>query len=336
MRKSIVLTWLAWAVSLILNGCAGPQPKPTAALQGAGQATSAPAAQAEAGPQAGRGNSPGNIVNKGLAAIDGDWIYYRNEADGGRLYKMKVDGTGKAKLSDNKPVYINALGGWVYYAKDGSTIYRVRTNGKDEAPLTTVRATYVSVVDGWVYYRSEADKGAIYRVKADGSGATKLNSHDSRCINVVDGWIYYVDAAGSQAVKGLVYKMKVDGSGQVQLGKMVASDLNVAGGYIYYTEHPEGKPVTTGRMKADGSEATAIAQDNWRYLNVAGDWMYCAPDKDSGYLYRARLDGSGATKLSDDKHVSWINVVGDWVYYDVAGGDPQWVKVDGNGRHPVD
>jgi hypothetical protein len=326
--------------ALILLGCGGPQ----APAQQGGQPKEAPTtaagqppAQTGAEPQTGRGNTPGNIVNDGLAATDGEWIYYSNPADEGRLYKMKPDGSGKTKLSDNKDAeYINVVGGWVYYARSGSYIYRVRTNGKDEAQLSKTAATYVSVVDGWIYYHNKADKGAIYRMKTDGSEVTKLNSQTSSYINVADGWVYYIDITGSQLVKGPAYRMRVDGSEQTRLGDRIVSNLNVAGGYLYYTEHPEGGEVTTGRMKLDGSEATTIANDNYRYLNVTADSIYYAPDQDSGQLYRAALDGSGATRLADDKHVKSINVVGDWIYYDVSGGEPQWVKVDGSGKRPVD
>ena len=37
-----------------------------------------------------RGNSNGNSSNGGLAAIQGDWIYYTNDADGEKIYKIKL------------------------------------------------------------------------------------------------------------------------------------------------------------------------------------------------------------------------------------------------------
>ena len=46
-----------------------------------------------AGNQNERGNTAGNINNGGIAAIKGDRIYYRNDANGGRLYSMRTDGS---------------------------------------------------------------------------------------------------------------------------------------------------------------------------------------------------------------------------------------------------
>ena len=42
-----------------------------------------------------RGNSVGNINNKGIAARQGDWIYYQNDDDVGNVYKIKADGNGR-------------------------------------------------------------------------------------------------------------------------------------------------------------------------------------------------------------------------------------------------
>ena len=57
-----------------------------------------------------RGNTAGNLVNWGLAAGQDGWVYFCNIYDNRRLYKMKLDGTGSAKLSDDAVLSINVLG----------------------------------------------------------------------------------------------------------------------------------------------------------------------------------------------------------------------------------
>ena len=42
-----------------------------------------------------RGNTAGNIINGGIVAIQGDWIYYSNQSDDGKLYTVKTDGSKK-------------------------------------------------------------------------------------------------------------------------------------------------------------------------------------------------------------------------------------------------
>ena len=43
------------------------------------------------------GNSLGNIVNGGIAAQAGDWIYYRNTYDVWKTYRIRTDGSGKQR-----------------------------------------------------------------------------------------------------------------------------------------------------------------------------------------------------------------------------------------------
>jgi fibronectin type 3 domain-containing protein len=41
------------------------------------------------------GNTSGNLHNDGFVLQDGDWIYYKNNMDSDKLYKIKSDGSGK-------------------------------------------------------------------------------------------------------------------------------------------------------------------------------------------------------------------------------------------------
>jgi len=74
------------------------------------------------------GNTFGNMNNHGIFSLQGDWIYFANNSDNGKLYKVKIDDTGEIKLSDDQAICINVIGEWVYYF-DFSGIYRIKTNG---------------------------------------------------------------------------------------------------------------------------------------------------------------------------------------------------------------
>lgn len=89
------------------------------------------------------GNTSGNINNYGWVAIQGDWIYYRNDALNGNLYKVKTDGTKKTKLNDDDVVNINVVGDWIYYfdvksrsfAGDVYHIYRIKIDGTEKTKI---------------------------------------------------------------------------------------------------------------------------------------------------------------------------------------------------------
>jgi len=125
-------------VSSIVNGTASKPNGASSAPSSKVTSSKAPVAPAVNT----RGNSTGNITNGGYAAIQGDVIYYHNGGDNGKLYKIKTDGSGKQKLSDDKADYINVIGDWIYYIAgrysneyggqvydDNTKMYRMKTDG---------------------------------------------------------------------------------------------------------------------------------------------------------------------------------------------------------------
>ena len=72
--------------------------------------------------------------NMGSINIEGDWVYYQNKDDYGKLYRIKTDGTCKQKLNNNYSHSIHIIGEWIYYFDDYydnnyGNLYRVRTDG---------------------------------------------------------------------------------------------------------------------------------------------------------------------------------------------------------------
>ena len=144
-----------------------------------------------------RGNSVGNINNAGIAALQGDWIYYTNYGNNKSLFKVQVNGTDRIQITNDYSGNINVIGEWVYYTRwenisTGNQIYQIRTDGTDRAKLNNDNASSINVVGDWIYYISVTDDRNIYKMRTDGSERTKLNNDKSYSINVVDRWIYYI------------------------------------------------------------------------------------------------------------------------------------------------
>lgn len=81
-------------------------------------------------------------VDKGYHInVVGDWIYYSNSQDGGKLYKIKTDGSGtKYKLSDLKTDYINVINDSIYIVTDSQRktyMLPIETDGKIQPKLIT-------------------------------------------------------------------------------------------------------------------------------------------------------------------------------------------------------
>jgi len=308
-----------------------------------------------------RGNTVGNIVNMGLAAKEGDWIYYPSN-DGGRIYKIRTDGSERTRLSDDWSRSINVVDGWIYYygaGDNGYGIYKMRTDGSERTRLSDNQTLWITVVDGWIYYNNWNDDSKIYKMRTDGSERTKLNNERSYDINVVDGWIYYtVHHITHDLDNNSIYKMRTDGSERTKLFSWPSlAQINVVDGWIYYVDvdsytyaryHGFDWPYKEGiyKTRTDGSGRTQLTEDNPGYfgsINVADGWVYYTNTEDKRRIYKIRTDGSGRTRINDDP--SWcVNVVGDWIYYayyEEFGGDVLADKIykmrtDGSERQKVD
>ncbi|HDK7163290.1 TPA: DUF5050 domain-containing protein [Clostridium botulinum] len=89
-------------------------------------------------------------VDKGyhLNIVDG-WLYYSNAEDGGKLYRIKEDGSGeKKKLADLATDYINIVGDTMYLISGGKTYtLPLNTDGTIKPTLVTKDNNGNTVVD---------------------------------------------------------------------------------------------------------------------------------------------------------------------------------------------
>lgn len=160
------------------------------------------------------GNTTGNNINGGLAAKQGDWVYYGNTSG---LYKTRTDGTEVIKLIGEASSNINVVDDWVYYVNvDGRkrTLSKIRTDGTEltRFDITNV-GPEVSVVDDWIYYNAYDENNFVnlfYKVRTDGTRVTRLSRGSCESINVVDGWIYYINAFP-------VRKVRTNGTGKKEI-----------------------------------------------------------------------------------------------------------------------
>lgn len=257
--------------------------------------------------QGNQGNTSGNLANGGLVAQKGDWIYFSNTNASEKLYKMKTDGTGKTKLSDDRSHNINVVGDWVYYSTD-KTIYKIKTDGTQKTEIITpVWGIYntVNVVGDWIYF---SDLFSFYKIKADGTQKFSfgIDVNDS----IVEGdWIYYTSGSSG------LYKMKTDGSGKTQLSDDNCHYINVVGSWIYYSNASVFDYIY--KIKTDGTQKIQVNNCISSYVNVVDDWIYYVDESHSGSksrIYKIKTDGSQETKLNT--YISKnLNIAGDWIYY---------------------
>lgn len=282
----------------------------------------------------GQGNTAGNIMETAFVAQESDWLYYRMltkyyPTSPGYLYKIKTDGTGNVRLSNDTAYYINVLNGWVYYT-DLNKMYKVRTDGTDRTQIGDEYGYQMTVVGSWIYYSSGSDGGKLYKINIDGTNRTKLNDDISNAFNFIQDWIYYRN--GSDGNKP--YKIRTDGTGRVKLNDIpVLGNMTVIDDWIYYWAQTSPDINNIYRVRLDGANVTRLSDDNIERMNISGGYIYYTKvnSPPGGDLYKMRLDGTNKFAFNIS-FVIQLNVIGNWVYYLTNEKTTYKVRTDGTGN----
>lgn len=150
----------------------------------------------------------------------GDWIYYHNFTDDNKLYKIKIDGTEKTKVSDEKfcNYFFNGQliidDGWIYYVKHNSEdqlfegkLYKMRTDGSDNQLIIDSLVGIINIYKDYIFYSNAEDNNRIYRINKDGSNKKIISNLSVYCINIVGDYLY----CHSYSSLDLVHMMNLDG-----------------------------------------------------------------------------------------------------------------------------
>jgi len=319
-----------------------------------------------------RGNTVGNIVNNGLVAKQGDWLYYIDNKDGSRsnkyknkhkLYKIRVDGGGQTKLTDDFCRHINVIGEWVYYCHRNGNLYKIKTDGSNRVKLSDDNCSYLNVFPDWIYYCNESNEKKICKIRTDGSDKQTLNDEESFDINVVDGWIYYSNRNDGYKI----YKICIDGTRRIKINNDDSSFLNVKNNWIYYIndenksgrfcDEPSSKvfdewlnnsSFKNGKLykiRTDGTCRTNIGDIKCSFINVVDDLIYLIESPTSfgaffGQLSKICIDGINSTVIYSKKGGSYINIADGWIYYYESDYDHSYnfmkIRLDGTEHQLVD
>ena len=264
------------------------------------------------------GNLIGNVMNGGFVAVQDMWIYYSNEEDDGKLYKITINGYGKEKLSKYRVSHINIIEKRIYYLRgDDSPVqaYSNKITGYAKKRIIADDCESIYAIGEWIYYINKDDGWKLYRVLTDGRDRVKI-SDDSmeNGFSIVDEWIYYTNVDDSNKF----YRVNLDGNYRHKFIDESANSFNVIDEWVYYSNTEDDEKLY--RIKIDGSEKQKLSDEIATSIIVADDWVfYCTKIEgfhrnNYGPIYKIRTDGSGKKKLNFDESKSLI-VIGDWVYY---------------------
>ena len=202
--------------------------------------------------------------------LDGDWVYYLNLDADEKLYKIRTDGSGRAKICDDIAAFINVYDGWIYYCNwsDDQKIYKIRPDGTERTKIADTPSYFMNIVGDWIYFLNEDLNGALFRMKTDGSDSQSLISDEAPYANIAGDWIYY----SNRNEGGKIYKVRMDGTDKTKLNDDDSIYLNVVGDWIYYTNVSDLHKLY--RIKTDGTERSVFESERMHRICVINDYFF--------------------------------------------------------------
>ena len=177
--------------------------------------------------------------------VSGEYIFFANSTDDGKLYRSNLDGSDLFKLGDQKVGYfIDVHDGTVFYGTHDDGWYSVPVNGGTPKALN-IFGSSPCYADGWIYYLGK-EFWSLNKVRPDGSDNQEINPPRKQGINISGDYIYYIDAASDN-----VYRVDFDGRNKELIYDGHIMNICITGDWIFMHEKRGG---ILHKMKLNGSE----------------------------------------------------------------------------------
>ena len=291
------------------------------------------------------GISNNNISSIGNAAYDGEYYYigaisspWNDDLYNEGIWRISSDGTKTERLSDDKPIYINIIGDYIYYIKQArnnqtllGSIVRMKKDGSDRQMLLDGNNTIKMLVIGdWIYFIKNDDR-SICKITTKGEKLTKIVDGNCNRLQYKDSWLYYT-TYDEESETSTLYKININTcKNPIKLTEGNWYSLILYGDWIYCLVCSEN-PTFLYRMKEDGSEKVKLFSQSVDSLSVTNDKIYfiSETEKHEEYhdvLYEMDLDGKNNKKMIDDPslYLSSVGVIaGDYIFYSISEGE--WME----------
>lgn len=246
------------------------------------------------------GNTQSNIQNLGHLAFDGEWYYFTGN-DGGRMCRMKADGSEKSTLTDVESVGINLYGGYVYFfAPYEWAIMRMKPDGSE------LKVLYP---DGHGEFRIMGDR-IVYGV--GGMSSIDLEGGDFRELNTLDGYYFTFDGRYiyyQETNSEFIMRSEMDGSGTVCILDHPCAMLSIAGNRLFFQD-------------AETNRLSSYNLSTGELMELSDRWLICMNVTPEG-IYGSELEGplvfiphdGGEEKVLAEGACDGICVAGDKIFY---------------------
>lgn len=196
-------------------------------------------------------------IASNMVVLNG-WIYYKNISDGGKIYKIDIEGGNKQKICDLKPLYISIYDNKIYFIesntkdlKRNGKLFRVNSDGSELIDLNITTTSQINVLNSKIYF---GQKDGLYSATIDVDGnleSSKISTISPYRIIVFNNTIYFTDSEDIKKTR--IYSTSINGNNRIKIyeGGYI-ENLYLVGNYIFFKEGVKNYKMKV--IKSDGNE----------------------------------------------------------------------------------
>lgn len=282
------------------------------------------------------GNTPANISAGGFGAQRDGWVYLSTYNTTG-LYRMRAEGGNCTKLHSGNCSFINVQGGWVYFCdeENGGKFCRMRTDGTQLEVLNPEKTIYSIVYGEWIYYISVPSSdavfgfafenfGSLYRSKTDGSEKVCLLEGEVSSLSLLNGeWLYYCDRQQDYGIG----RIRTDGSENQMIADRPALGIQAAEGGVYWLNRITDGEIaeiyethyadTIFHMTTDGTQMEEYFRTDflWNTLVDRNRVFAERPSSESEPIHISDSSMTSLSMLHKDACQLGFSLLDGWIYY---------------------
>lgn len=228
------------------------------------------------------------------------------------------------------PTSLQIFGGWLYYlehVKDSNNgrLYQIREDGSEKTLLLEQAMDTFLIWQDWLYVVSTSEEGvsSLSKMKVDGSSAKVLVQEQGGIAFGIEGDLLFYEINDHKKYTSAIYSMRLDGTDKKRLATPSYTPFNsfkFENGWLYYLSFSY-PAYSLLRVRQDGTSVSGevVQASAGSEFTIVDDWLYYLNPKDRSSIYRARLDGTLATKVADTEGL--IFAVPHYIFYETATYD---------------
>lgn len=246
-----------------------------------------------------------NIIDNNIYCLE-----YDEDKDQNNLIKIKTNGKEKEILArDIEEAQIIAIDKWIYYYKN-QNLYRVKLNGTDRQKVSNKEIMYYQIEGNNIYYIYQNNNSQyIAKMKLDGTDSKRIAKIDTSeteekyiALYVKAGKIYYITANEEYNKDYYLYKMNNKGENIEKICKIDDNILNVnmQQDAIYYIVAENYNSYKIKSIKYNGTAKETLKEEEMAGgISVTSDWIvYLGINEDYDDIMKMiSLDGKKIEEL---------------------------------------